>query len=117
MYVFRFACLWGFIGCSDGDNEDSWVYRSGETRPVILYTISLYYSIMTLTTVGYGDVTPGTLSEYVTATLIMFAGGFIWAYVIGGIALSPPPFSPPAFLARALSDSRSRSFAFYISLH
>ena len=35
--------------------------------------------------VGYGDVNPTNRDEYLLVTVIMIAGGFLWAYVIGGI--------------------------------
>ena len=34
---------------------------------------------------GYGDVTPTNQSEFLVCTAIMVVGGFLWAYVIGGI--------------------------------
>ena len=40
---------------------------------------------MTLTTVGYGDVTPANIAEYATLTVTMFVGGFLWASIIGAI--------------------------------
>ena len=40
---------------------------------------------MTLTTVGYGDVTPVNMVEYMVVTFMMISGGFLWAYIIGGL--------------------------------
>ena len=41
--------------------------------------------MMTMTTVGYGDVVPLTDIELVVGTLYMVAGGVLWAYVIGSL--------------------------------
>ena len=49
------------------------------------YVIALYFSIMTLTTVGYGDVLATTIPEYAVMIIIMFVGGFMWAYIIGAV--------------------------------
>lgn len=49
------------------------------------YIAALYYSIMTLTTIGYGDVVPKTHGERALAILNMLVGGGIYAYVIGGV--------------------------------
>lgn len=51
----------------------------------IRYVVSIYFAVMTITTVGYGDVTPTNRDEYIVVTVIMILGGFLWAYVIGGI--------------------------------
>ena len=38
---------------------------------------------MTLTTVGYGDITPVSQSEHIVCILFMLVGGVTWAYLIG----------------------------------
>ncbi|KAH8097596.1 voltage-gated potassium channel [Aureococcus anophagefferens] len=50
-----------------------------------VYVISLYFAIMTLTTVGYGDVLAQNISEYALMIVMMFLGGFMWAYIIGAV--------------------------------
>ena len=49
------------------------------------YITAVYWSTMTLTTVGYGDVPLPTDAERLFATLAMFIGGGVYAYVVGGI--------------------------------
>jgi hypothetical protein len=48
-----------------------------------LYTMALYFSIMTLTTVGYGDMHAYTFEEHWVVIGMMLVGGVIWAYLIG----------------------------------
>jgi len=77
------ACLWGFAASGDV----GWIREEnldGEP-PFFKYSVALYFAVMTITTVGYGDVTPTNRNEYLLVTVIMIAGGFLWAYVIGGI--------------------------------
>lgn len=47
---------------------------------------ALYWSVTTLTTVGYGDITPETNSEKIYTMIIMFMGVGMYGYIIGNIA-------------------------------
>ena len=49
------------------------------------YVTALYWSVMTLTTIGYGDVAPVTLGEQCLCIFAMLLGGSIYAYVIGAV--------------------------------
>ena len=49
------------------------------------YITALYWSVMTLTTIGYGDVAPVTLGEQCLCIFAMLLGGSIYAYVIGAV--------------------------------
>jgi potassium voltage-gated channel Eag-related subfamily H protein 7 len=53
--------------------------------PVALYCASLYWAIMTITSIGYGDVaaTPRNSAEQAITAVLMLAGGFLWGQVIG----------------------------------
>jgi voltage-gated potassium channel len=50
------------------------------------YISALYWTITTLTTVGYGDIIPNTNSQKLFAILIMVMGVGIYGYIIGNIA-------------------------------
>jgi hypothetical protein len=51
--------------------------------PYGLYVLSLYFSVMTLCTVGYGDIHPITFAEHIVCIIMMLVGGIVWAYLIG----------------------------------
>ncbi|KAJ8598336.1 hypothetical protein CTAYLR_002967 [Chrysophaeum taylorii] len=89
-----FACIWGFVGNLDTNDDvsNSWKrkfetgsYKWSVENPRNQYLISVYFATMTLTTVGYGDVTPQNLTEYSVILVAMFFGGFTWAFVIGQV--------------------------------
>jgi hypothetical protein len=46
----------------------------------------VYWSITTLTTVGYGDITPVTELETLYTIIVMIRGVTMYAYIIGNIA-------------------------------
>jgi len=106
------ACLWGMVGISIGyelcekdgtliayDEEPtaqiSWVttlynHDNGGTLspddpcdPWHVYMASLHWSVMTITSIGYGDIVPVRDAEYVTCIFCMLFGGILWAYIIG----------------------------------
>jgi len=86
--VHCIACLWFAIAYIDGPPPDSWVVAAGieNSDPVIQYVRSLYWTITTMTTVGYGDISPGRTSEYLLGSVIMLIGASLYAFIIGGVA-------------------------------
>ena len=49
------------------------------------YIVSLYYSLVTLTTLGYGDVTPSNATEQFIAALLTLAGAVMFSALIDAI--------------------------------
>lgn len=56
------ACLWYFIANSSGT---PWIVNYGieDSNWKVKYMASLYFSIATMTTVGYGDIKAVTMEE------------------------------------------------------
>lgn len=82
------ACLWFFIGNITGKSGESWLqvndlYLENTTTQ---YLHSLYWSITTLTTVGYGDITPQNNVELIFTFTVMFLGVSLYAFIIGNVA-------------------------------
>ena len=61
--------------------------------------LGMWWAIQTVTTVGYGDVVPGSTAGKVIASLMMLAGLALFAVVTGAIT--------SAFVARAQAQRRS----------
>jgi hypothetical protein len=82
------ACAWFFTALASAFPVDSWVMRAdiAEAEPVEQYIRSLYWTITTMTTVGYGDITPSRPVEYVFSCLVMLLGASLFAFIIGSIA-------------------------------
>ncbi|KAJ8610385.1 hypothetical protein CTAYLR_003893, partial [Chrysophaeum taylorii] len=92
------ACLWGLAASPDIIGKASWSWikerrlllRDGDGRPLFdrgsalqTYTVSLYYSIYTMTGIGYGDVVPSTHHECAVAVFLMAVSAVFWAFMIG----------------------------------
>jgi len=98
------ACAWALLHDSGCDREctqavaagndspsDTWLVawiRTHGTPGVVpapneIYTLAMYWSIMTLTSIGYGDIAAQTHIEYGFATVFMLIGAITWAYIIG----------------------------------
>ena len=84
------ACGWFYVATHSPGGE-SWLttYDDGSAVDGPLsrqYLFSLYWAFTTLTTVGYGDITPTNDSERQFATVALLAGAFVFAYILGDIS-------------------------------
>lgn len=85
------ACVWAMLGLQGEDGEETWIHNAAPyagpvpSGPAEVYFTALYWSAMTVTSVGYGDVVPVNLTERLFCTLLMFASGFLWAYALGEV--------------------------------
>jgi len=50
------------------------------------YFSALYWTIQTLSTVGYGDMTPSTTAQRIYAMTVMIFGVGVYGYIIGNVA-------------------------------
>ncbi|KAJ3166551.1 hypothetical protein HK101_011925 [Irineochytrium annulatum] len=98
------ACMWFAVACPRGAASScvtpSWALRGPGTDgldPLFdqkgythglgsLYVVSVYWTVTTMTTTGYGDITPQNDGERVFALISMTTGVFFYAYVSGTIA-------------------------------
>jgi hypothetical protein len=62
------------------------VIINGSTVTFSEYIDALYWCITTLTTVGYGDITPRTMVQKIFTMLTMMIGVATYGYIIGNIA-------------------------------
>lgn len=83
------ACLWALVG--EIDSEHGWIAATRAAKPGSyeapgqVYVAALHFAVMTLTTVGYGDIVPQTTPELVVGCVLMLGGGLLWAYIIGAM--------------------------------
>lgn len=86
------SCLWYFIGDIQDENEDSWIMRTWPDDSIYnesvgtRYAVSFYFSISTLTTVGFGDITARTNVEIFFAIFLMICGSTFFAYTTATVS-------------------------------
>lgn len=83
--VHIFACLWAFVPKLENYSTSSWIVKGGFLDED-LYIISLYWCFVTFSTVGYGEVTPGTSIEFIIAISWMLFGICFYSFIIGSLA-------------------------------
>ena len=56
------------------------------TRPSTRYVVSLYWAVVTISTLGYGDVLPSTETERIFCIFSAISGGIVFSYTLGNIS-------------------------------
>ena len=82
------GCGWFALGASAGPGEESWLTnRVPEDSDVwICYTFSIYWALTTLTTVGYGDITPENQHERLYTLMTLLIGALVFGFLRRSLA-------------------------------
>jgi len=97
------ACFWGLFATFFAEDEPTWIkeftdshttMRGKEPEPWEVYAAALYWSAMTVTSIGYGEMLPANSAERLLCTFFMIISGMVWAYILStaaGIAATLNP--------------------------
>ncbi|CAG9311341.1 unnamed protein product [Blepharisma stoltei] len=85
--VHIIGCFWYYIAKLEDFTPESWIVRSNliDGSNFEKYIASIYFVFTTLTTVGYGDITPLNNDEKIFAMFLMAFGITFFSHIIGNI--------------------------------
>mmetsp|Transcript_140273 Transcript_140273/g.244254 ORF Transcript_140273/g.244254 Transcript_140273/m.244254 type:complete len:698 (-) Transcript_140273:67-2160(-) len=99
LLVHWLACLWAHLGQNesaffDTDDDSLLTWLEFWAGPEIdvknlnnrkVYTMSLYFTCVVLTAVGFGDITPKADVEYVAMIVTIFVTALTWSWVVANV--------------------------------
>ena len=68
------------------ENEDLFTISHSDFGGFAAYLRSVYWAIVGMSTVGYGDIIPRNIIEITFATVVILFGGLVLPAVVGGLA-------------------------------
>jgi len=87
------GCFWFYVAASVGLSPEivTWVssYDDGsalDAPPSTQYLYAVYWALTTLTTVGYGDITPTNNPERLYSLLALLTGALVFGYMLSSIS-------------------------------
>lgn len=78
------CCLWTIGASLENDKDATWL--GGVDEDDSQYLTAFYFTVTTITTVGYGDISGGTKSEKVFCIIIMVVGVISFTIASGSLA-------------------------------
>mmetsp|Transcript_13964 Transcript_13964/g.37305 ORF Transcript_13964/g.37305 Transcript_13964/m.37305 type:complete len:664 (+) Transcript_13964:73-2064(+) len=87
--VHIFACIFAFVAYVQGPDAYTWlndvdVLGENPTR-FDIYVVAVYYSVYTITTIGYGDITPEGTAGRIFSVLTMGIGAAMYGYILSSV--------------------------------
>lgn len=81
------GCCWYIIG-STYFTQETWITKANliDESWISKYITSLYWALVTMLSVGYGDIVPTNNSEKIVCILTMLVGFSVFGYTLGSIS-------------------------------
>ncbi|XP_055619058.1 potassium voltage-gated channel subfamily H member 8 isoform X2 [Toxorhynchites rutilus septentrionalis] len=120
------ACIWYVIAekerlVNDVDWDIGWIHTLAERLKIPVtnvshseaYITALYFTFTSLTSVGFGNVSPTTISEKIFSVIMMLIGALMHAVVFGNVTA----IIQRMYSRRSLYQSKWRDLKDFIVLH
>ena len=84
------SCIFFAIGVSEiQDGGSSWISHTFDLNEPVMawefYTTTVYFALLTMATIGYGDIVPLTNAEKVFTCFVLLIACSLFAYILGSI--------------------------------
>lgn len=87
------TCLWvicaNFMDADENEDPETWLFKfygNDKDNSANIYMVSLYWTITTITTVGYGDISGNNNLERIFAVMLMLIGVTCFSYLNGALS-------------------------------
>ena len=79
------ACLWLVTARLHAEDEDSWmeVWEMEAATITEKFIDANFWAVATMTSIGFGDIIPGTYKEKVSALFVMILGASMYGDLFG----------------------------------
>lgn len=80
------ACAWHFVAIMEQE-EITWLIQAGigNAPSRTKYVYSFYWAVTTMITVGYGDITPISITERILGIVVMIVASGVFAFTMNSI--------------------------------
>ena len=89
LFVHTIACIWIMLSYEQEDQDfDNWINTKGYDyhKTGSMYIIAVYWTITTITTVGYGDIAATNTTERIVASVILVFGVIAFSFSTGALS-------------------------------
>eukprot|EP00347_Sterkiella_histriomuscorum_P024049 403332479 len=82
------GCFWVILAKIDDARFQTWIFRYGyqDSSNVEVYIASMYFTLTTITTVGFGDIVGVSIEERVMCIVLMIIGVFSFSFSISSLS-------------------------------
>ena len=82
-----FACIWCLLGqFEEASYNNAWFVNFHPSDAWEIYINAFYFTVTTMTTVGYGDMSARTTPERIFCIILMVVGVIVFTFISGAIA-------------------------------
>ena len=84
------GCAWFWLADNAPEGRETWITQYGLIPPDAgvwyLYSVSIYWALTTLTTVGYGDIVPANETERMYALMTLLLGALVFGFLLSNVS-------------------------------